>query len=195
MGNVTMVDNEYLQMKSTLAREFRIIDLDEEFNEISCYKVRYYLEKIEQEDRENGVENPEPITIRINSYGGAVHELNSILNVIERLEKKGYQINTHCEGKAMSCGAFLLAHGSKGHRTAGKYSTILIHQMSYGARGTASEIDATVKGSSSLKKLQEQELFNRTKITKRVLDKNTLGGDWYMTSEEALKYGVIDEII
>ena len=190
-----MVDNEYLQMKSTLAREFRTIDLDEEFNEISCYKVRYYLEKIEQEDKENEIENPEPITIRINSYGGAVHELNSILNVMERLEKKGYQINTHCEGKAMSCGAFLLAHGSKGHRTAGKYSTILIHQMSYGARGTTSEIDATVKGSNSMKKLQEQELFNRTKITKRILDKNTLGGDWYMTAEEALKYGVIDEII
>ena len=36
MENVTMVDNEYLQMKSTLAREFRTIDLDEEFNEISC---------------------------------------------------------------------------------------------------------------------------------------------------------------
>ena len=121
--------------------------------------------------------------------------MNSILNVMERLEKKGYQINTHCEGKAMSCGAFLLAHGSKGHRTAGKYSTILIHQMSYGARGTTSEIDATVKGSNSMKKLQEQELFNRTKITKRILDKNTLGGDWYMTAEEALKYGVIDEII
>ena len=59
MENVTMVDNEYLQMKSTLAREFRTIDLDEEFNEISCYKVRYYLEKIEQEDKENEIENPD----------------------------------------------------------------------------------------------------------------------------------------
>ena len=188
-----MVDNEYLQMKSTLAREFRTIDLDEEFNEISCYKVRYYLEKIEQEDKENGVENPEPITIRINSYGGAVHELNSILNVMERLEKKGYQINTHCEGKAMSCGALLLCTGSE--RKVYKYATILIHKLSSALWGNYDQMNIGHEEHVRLQNLLEKIIVDNTNIPMELLKEKTFALDWYISPEECLKYGIATEII
>ena len=198
------VDQEYLQMKRDMAKKYRILDMDEVFDVESCYKLRYWLETYVREDLKKAKGDKEqfrkiikenPITIRINSYGGAVHELMATDNVIEQMRNMGYIVKTRCTGKAMSCGADLLIQGTIGERSAGKNSIILIHQMSGGTYGTTSNMRGDFEGLSIIGEMLDRHYYERTKITPEIMKEKTLGGNWYLTAEEALKYGVIDKII
>jgi ATP-dependent Clp protease protease subunit len=134
---------------------------------------------------------PEPIKIYIDSYGGYVYQCFGLLSVMERSETPIHTIVTGC---AMSCGFMMLISGHK--RFAHKLSTPLYHQVSGGAFGTVKEMEEKIEESKRLQEQLESIVKEKTNISKKKLKEIfDTKKDWYMTSEEALSLGVIDEIL
>jgi ATP-dependent Clp protease protease subunit len=134
---------------------------------------------------------PEPIKIYIDSYGGYVYQCFGLLSVMERSETPIHTIVTGC---AMSCGFMMLISGHK--RFAHKLSTPLYHQVSSGAFGTVKEMEEKIEESKRLQEQLESIVREKTNISKKKLKEIfDTKKDWYMTSEEALSLGVIDEIL
>jgi ATP-dependent Clp protease protease subunit len=103
-------------------------------------------------------------------------------------------VNTICMGMAASMGAFLLACGRHGKRSALPHARIMIHQPSGGAQGTASDIEIQAKEVLYLRQTLN-ELF--AKHTGQAFDKieSDIDRDRYMSADEAVKYGIIDKVI
>ena len=134
---------------------------------------------------------PQPIKIYIDSYGGAVYQCFGLLGVMEKSETP---IHTIVTGAAMSCGFMILISGHK--RFGYKLSTPLYHQVSTGFYGKVQDMEERLQETKRLQKVIEDITLERTNISKKKLTdvlKNKV--DWYMSAEEAVKLGVIDEII
>jgi len=135
--------------------------------------------------------NPKPINIHIDSYGGNVYQILGLLSI---METSTTPIHTYATGAAMSCGFMMLICGHK--RFAHKYATPLYHQVSTGTWGKLDEIKDDLKEGKRLQKIFEDIIVKKTKITrKKMKEVNTLKKDWYMSPQEALDWGVVDEII
>jgi ATP-dependent Clp protease protease subunit len=103
-------------------------------------------------------------------------------------------VNTYCIGMAASMGAVLLAAGTKGKRYALPNSDIMIHQVSGGAQGQASDVERTVEYMFKLKRRLIKILAHHTgKDDKQVHDDSDR--DYYMNAEEAKAYGLVDEVV
>ena len=134
---------------------------------------------------------PKPIRIHIDSFGGV---LIPCLGLISVIEKSKTPIHTICVGGGISCGFLTLIVGHR--RFAYKYSTPMCHQLSGGSVGKMTDMEESVEQSKKIQKLIEKIILEKTKITKKKLKEiREKKFDWYMTSTEALKLGVIDEII
>jgi len=134
---------------------------------------------------------PEPIKIYIDSYGGQVYQCFGLLSVMERSQTPIHTIVTGC---AMSCGFMMLISGHK--RFAHKLSTPLYHQVSGGAIGTVKEIEDELFEAKRLQEKLEEIVKDKTNISKKKLKEIfDTKKDWFMTSEEALELGVVDEIL
>jgi len=103
-------------------------------------------------------------------------------------------VNTYCIGMAASMGAVLLAAGTRGKRYALPNSDIMIHQVSGGAQGTASDVERTVEFMFKLKKRLIHILAVHTgKSDDQV--KIDSDRDYYMSADEAKAYGLVDEVV
>jgi len=135
--------------------------------------------------------NPKPIKIYIDSYGGAVYQCFGLLGVMEKSETP---IHTIVTGAAMSCGFMILISGHK--RFGYSLSTPLYHQVSTVARGKVQDVEEHLEETKRLQKKIEEITLNKTNISRKklteILKKKV---DWYMSAEEALGLGVIDEIL
>ncbi|MGI6184382.1 MAG: ATP-dependent Clp endopeptidase proteolytic subunit ClpP [Candidatus Fimadaptatus sp.] len=131
------------------------------------------------------------ISLYINSPGGSVTAGMAIYDTMRYLK---CEVSTLCIGMAASMGAFLLAAGAKGKRKALPNAEVMIHQPSGGARGQATDIAIQAEQILKTKKKMNQLLSDMTGQPLDVIAKD-VERDNYMTSEEALKYGLIDEII
>jgi len=134
------------------------------------------------------------IPVYVNSYGGQVHALIGIRDLIKTSLKP---VSTICIGKAMSCGASLLAAGEKGMRFASPDSRILVHQVSSMTLGKASDIKTDAHQVQELNDMMLRNLAEDTgnsvqKLKKEI--KNRDNTDWTLTAEEAVKWGFIDGI-
>ena len=110
------------------------------------------------------------------------------------MEKSETPIHTIVTGAAMSCGFMILITGHK--RFGYKHSTPLYHQVSTGFYGKVQDMEESLAETKRLQKKIEDLTFERTSISKKKLTeilKNKK--DWYMTADEALTLGVIDEIV
>jgi ATP-dependent Clp protease protease subunit len=134
---------------------------------------------------------PKPIKIYIDSYGGQVYQCFGLLSIMENSNTPIYTIVTGC---AMSCG-FLIS--ISGHRRLGyAKSTYLYHQVSGGTRGTVKDMEDSVIEAKRLQKMIEEHTLEHTKISKDKLQSvYDTKHDWYIDSKQALKLGVIDEIL
>ena len=103
-------------------------------------------------------------------------------------------MHTVCVGMAASMGAVLLAAGEKGKRFALPNSQILIHQPMGGAQGQASEIEIAAKEIIRMRERLNKILVKHTGQPMEKIEKDT-DRDYYMTSEEAKVYGLIDQVI
>ena len=131
------------------------------------------------------------IQLYFNSPGGSVY---AGLGIYDTMQYISADVATICTGMAASMAAILLTAGTKGKRSALKHSRIMIHQPMGGAEGNASDIEITAREILKIKKELYQiiAMHSGNKIEKVEKDADR---DYWMTSEEAKSYGMIDEIL
>jgi len=169
---------------SRLLRE-RIIFLGYDITDQIADVVMAQLIFLEYEDADKD------ITIYINSPGGYVSSGLAIYDTIQYIKP---DVSTICIGQASSMGAVLLAAGSKGKRYALPHARIMLHQPLGGAGGQASDIAIHAKEIVRIKETLNNILVAHTGQTLEVIQKDT-DRNFFMNAEEALKYGIIDEIL
>lgn len=160
----------------------RIIMLTGEVNDQSAELIvaqLLYLDSINSED----------ISLYINSPGGSVSAGFAIYDTMKTIKSK---VNTYCMGMAASMGAFLLAAGDT--RYCMPYAEVMIHQPLGGSQGQATDVQL-----AALHLLQTKERLNKILAERTGKDIDQIAADTdrdnWMTAEEALKYGLVDEVI
>jgi ATP-dependent Clp protease protease subunit len=127
----------------------------------------------------------------INSPGGSVSAGLAIYDTMQHIK---CDVSTIAVGQAASMAAVLLSGGTKGKRLALPHSTIMIHQIMGGAEGRATDVEIRVKEMNNKKKMLNEILAFHTGQTVKKIEKDT-ERDFFMTAKEALKYGMIDEVL
>jgi ATP-dependent Clp protease protease subunit len=136
-------------------------------------------------------ENPDKeIALYINSPGGSVYSGMAIYDTMQFIKP---DVSTICVGMAASMGAFLLAAGAKGKRYALPNSRIMIHQPSGGSQGQASDIEIQAREILYLRERINRILAERTGQDMERIARDT-DRDNFMSSDDALSYGLIDKI-
>jgi len=162
----------------------RIILLSGEINDDTANVViaqLLYLDSISQDD----------ISLYINSPGGSITSGMAIYDTMNLIKS---DVSTICVGMSASMAAFLLSCGKKGKRYCLPNSEVMIHQPLGGVNGQASEIDIVAKRILNLKSKINQILAKNTKKNIKQIEKNT-DRDYYMNAQQALEYGIIDQIL
>lgn len=131
------------------------------------------------------------INLYINSPGGSV---TAGLAIYDTMQFVTCDVTTYCMGIAASMGAVLLAAGTRGKRFALPNSDIMIHQVSGGAQGQASDVERQVEFMFKLKKRLNRILSHHTGKAIEIVEKDA-DRDYYMTAQEAKDYGLVDEVI
>ena len=131
------------------------------------------------------------IHLYINSPGGSV---TAGLAIYDTMQFVTCDVTTYCLGMAASMGAVLLAAGTKGKRYALPNSDIMIHQVSGGAQGQASDVERQVEFMFKLKKRLTRILSYHTGKPEEQV-KNDSDRDYYMTAAEAAEYGLVDHVV
>ena len=137
----------------------------------------------------------DPMRFYISTYGGSADEMFSIYDMMN-IVKKDCEIETVGLGKVMSAGTLLLAAGTKGKRKIGKHCRVMIHAVAAGSAGELHNIENEVKSIKHIQELYINALAKETCMTKRtiqkLLDRRV---NVYLTAEEAIEYGIADEIV
>ncbi len=140
------------------------------------------------------LESEEPdkdISLYINSPGGSVYAGLAIYDTIQFIKPP---VSTICVGIAMSMGALLLAGGAKGKRMALPNAKILIHQVSSGFQGQATDIEIQARETINMKRRMEEIFSEHTEQPLEKVSKD-MERDYFMTAQEASEYGIIDTVI
>lgn len=169
---------------SRLLKE-RIIFLGTEINDTVSNLVIAQLLFLQSEDADKD------ISVYINSPGGVVTAGMAIYDTMQFVK---CPITTYCMGQAASMGAVLLAAGEKGKRYALPNSRIMIHQPLGGAQGQATDIEIQTKEILRMKKSLNQILAHHTGQPVKTVEKDT-DRDFFMSAKEAVKYGLVDEVV
>lgn len=169
---------------SRLLRE-RIIFLAEPVMPEMANRIVAQLLFLEAEDPDKD------IYLYINSPGGSVNDGMGIYDTINHIRP---DVCTICFGFAASMGAFLLGAGAKGKRSSLPSSRIMIHQPSGGAQGQAVDIEIQAKEILYLKNQINQRMANYTGQSLAQIEQDT-ERDFYMSAQEAVAYGLIDQVI
>lgn len=185
----TVVEKSYdgeraYDIYSRLLKE-RIIFLGEGVNEHTANIVVAQLLHLAYEDPNKD------ISLYINSPGGSVYDGMAIYDTMQFIKP---DVATYGIGLQASMGAFLLSSGTKGKRFALPNSRIMIHQPSSGTQGKVTDQEISLRESIRIKQLLNEILAKNTgqKISKIEKD---VDRDYWMSAEEAKKYGLIDEIL
>jgi ATP-dependent Clp protease protease subunit len=169
---------------SRLLRE-RIIFLGDAIEDHVANLVIAQLLFLESEDPEKD------INLYINSPGGSVSAGLAIYDTMQYV-KSG--VSTICMGQASSMGALLLAAGEKGRRYVLPNARIMIHQPMGGFQGQASDIEIQSREIMRLKERLNQILARHTGQPLETVTRDS-DRDFYMSSEEAVGYGIVDEVV
>ena len=137
-------------------------------------------------------ENPEePISLYINSPGGSVY---AGLGIYDTMQFVKPDVATICTGMAASMAAVLLCAGEKGKRSALTHSRVMIHQVSSGTQGQLSDMEIALKETIRVKEELYSVIANHSGQTVEQVEKDS-DRDYWMRSQEALEYGMIDEVL
>jgi ATP-dependent Clp protease, protease subunit len=131
------------------------------------------------------------INVYINSPGGSV---TAGLAIYDTMQFVTCDVATYCVGIAASMAALLLTAGTKGKRYALPNSDIMIHQVSGGAQGTASDVERTVEYMFKLKKRLIGILAHHTGKTEEQIQADS-DRDYWITAQQAKEYGLVDEVV
>lgn len=131
------------------------------------------------------------IYLYINSPGGSVTAALAMYDTIQYIKP---DVVTICMGQAASAGALLLASGTKGKRYALPYSRVMIHQPAGGIQGKATEAEIHIKELLRIRETLNEILAKHTGKSVEQIKKD-VEQDYFMTAQEAVEYGIIDEVI
>lgn len=163
----------------------RIVMLSGEVNDSVASSIVAQLLFLEAEDPNKD------IYLYINSPGGVVTSGMAIFDTMNYIKP---DVVTICIGQAASMGAFLLSCGVKGKRYALPNARIMLHQPLGGAQGQASDIQIQADEINRIKKTLNDVLAKNTGKTLKTIEKDT-DRDFFMSANEAMEYGVIDEVV
>ncbi len=163
----------------------RIIFLGDAIHDDMANTIIAQLLFLESEDPDKEV------SIYINSPGGSVTAGLAIYDTMQYIKP---DVATICMGQCASMGALLLAAGAKGKRYALPHSRVMIHQPMGGVQGQATDIDIQAKEILKMKETVHQILVEHTGQSIKKIRQDT-ERDFFMSGEEALKYGIVDRII
>jgi len=163
----------------------RIVFLGTAINDQIANVVIAQLLHLESEDPDKD------ISLYINSPGGNVYAGLAVYDTMQYIKP---DVSTICVGIAMSMGALLLAGGEKGKRYALPNSKILIHQVSGGFEGPATDIEIHAREALGLRKRLDEILAKHTGQELEKVGRDT-ERDYFMNAEETLEYGIIDKIL
>lgn len=163
----------------------RIIFLGVPINDYVANIIQAQLLFLESSDAKKDIQ------IYLNTPGGGVY---AGLGIYDTMQYINPDVATICTGMAASMGSVLLCAGTKGKRTALKHSRVMIHQPMGGAQGQASDIEITAREIQKLKKELYEIIAQHSETDYDEVWKDG-DRDYWMTSEEAKKYGMIDEVL
>jgi ATP-dependent Clp protease, protease subunit len=138
-----------------------------------------------------GEDSDKPINLYINSPGGDVLALFAVYDAMQFL---GPPIHTVCVGQAASAAAVLLAAGEPGHRAALPNARVLIHQPHGGAQGQSSDLEIAVQEMVELRRRMVDVLVERTGQPREKIVAD-MDRDFILRGEDAVAYGMVDEVI
>ena len=163
----------------------RIIFLGTEINDYTANTIQAQLLYLDSTDP------GKDISIYINSPGGSV---TAGLGIYDTMQFISSDVATICTGMAASMGAVLLVAGQEGKRSALPHSRVMIHQPLGGVQGQASDIEIEAREIIKTKKELYESLAQNTGKTLEQIEKDA-DRDYWMTAQEALEYGMVDEIL
>jgi ATP-dependent Clp protease protease subunit len=169
---------------SRLLKE-RVVFLVGEVNDATANVIVAQMLFLESENADKD------ISLYINSPGGSVTAGLAVYDTMQFIKP---DVSTLCTGFAASMGAFLLAAGTKGKRLCLPNSRVMIHQVSGGFRGQASDIAIHAKETLFLKQRLNEIMAKHTGQTIEVVERDT-DRDNFLSAEDALKYGIIDKVL
>jgi ATP-dependent Clp protease protease subunit len=169
---------------SRLLRE-RIVFLGSPLDESVANLIIAQLLHLEGEDMDR------PVNLYINSPGG---DMTALFAVYDAMQFMGPPVHTVCVGQACSAAAVLLAAGAEGHRSALPNARILIHQPHGGAQGQSSDMEIAVREMIVMRDRMVDILTARTGQPRERIETD-IDRDYILRGEEAVAYGLVDEII
>lgn len=176
---------EYTYWKDRKNRTFYIdYEIDEDYSLVELAKII-----IQMNFEEKDIESPEPIHLFIHSYGG---DIEQSLFFCDLVKSSRIPIITIGMGVAMSAGFLIFLSGKK--RFAFSHTSMLVHSGSAAFQGTAEQIEEVQKNYKKQIEQMKSYILENTNIDEKTFNKNR-NKDWYLSSDEVLKYGVIDEVI
>ena len=174
------------QLGTLLDYEDSVIFINDEINDHTLTDFIIRMRSLLQHRKDKTA----PVNLMINSPGGDIYEMFGIIDYIESLDVK---VNTVCRGRAFSAAAIILTCGT-GKRMMSKRSTVMFHQCSSFLGGKMSDITAFLDNVKSLEKIIYSMLAEKTNQDADWW-KNKMRSDMFLTAEELLEIGVIDQII
>jgi len=162
-------------------------DIDEE----NANDIIQFIHEINYLDAEKTESKRDPITIIVNSYGGDMYRG---FGVVDAIKDSITPVHTVCYGAALSMGFIIMASGHK--RSASKHSTFMYHEILWSLNEEKlSSHKREVEEGKRIMDIYDSIILECTNLTKKQLDiVKKEHRDWYMSAEDALVYGIIDEI-
>jgi ATP-dependent Clp protease protease subunit len=172
----------------------RITVLSEDVSQDVAEKLLRSILEINEKDRrileEDEDYEPEPIQLIINSFGGSVYDGLAIVGAIESSKTP---VHTICYGSAMSMALYILAAGHL--RKMSKFATLMYHEIGTTVAGKISSISNELGECTRLEDVCDKILIENSYVKRKDLKKiKCSGGEWYISADEALRLGIVDEI-
>ena len=183
---VDLYESLHNQLGTLLDYEDSVIFINDEITDHTLTDFIIRMRSLLQHRKDKNA----PINLLINSPGGDIHEMFGIIDYIESLDVK---VNTICRGRAFSAAAVILTCGT-GTRMISKRSTVMFHQSSSFLGGKMSDITAFLENVKDLEKTIYTMLAERTKKDAEWW-RAKMKSDMFLTAEELLEIGVVDQII
>lgn len=184
-----------LRLSSIIPNEISTLEFRHNFGVIRVSEFTEDSAKAFSEEMREAHASGQPvIPVIIDSYGGQVDSLNSMISDIRHSEKP---VATITVGKAMSCGAVLLSAGTLGYRYADPLARIMIHEVASGDYGKTADLKVSTEETDALNIRMLQMLARNCNkrpdyfIKLMAKRKNT---DWFMTADEAKSHGLVEKL-
>ena len=175
--------------------DLRVIGLVGDIQEEKLGEIIHAFLYMNEVNKESSDEDKKDIEFYLSTYGGSADDMFALYDVM-KLVQKTTDISTIGMGKVMSAGVLLLASGTPGKRKMGKNCRVMIHSVMGGNHGSLHNLVNEMEAIQDLQEMYINCLVEETKMTKSQL-KNMLERkvNVYLSAEEAIEYGIADEII